>query len=661
MSTQQEIYAAGSKNRPPMLNKENYVSWSSRLLRYAKSKPKEKLIYNSIMHDPHVKRMIPEPGDPDREVPIAETFHEQTDEELTEKEQMMKGSDIRIQEKKAKLFNEWEKFTFTDGESIESYYHQWSQHVTIVHQTKDLHEVDYTQLYDFLKYNQVKYAWENVGNQNGYNAVQNVGNQVVLNAVQNPGVQNVGNQNGLLVVPGIANQNANQNGNGNVVAARAEVRPRRRDVAYLQTQLLIAQKEEAGIQLHAEEFDLMATAGDLDKIEEVNANCILMANLQQASTSRTVRFGNDHIAAILGYGDLQWGNILITKFYFVKGLGHNLFSVGQFCDSDLEWMTTLVIREVHFLRSKYEALEVIKTFLKKIQVLLQAPVIIVRSDNGTEFKNQVLKEYFDEVGISHQSSSVSTPQKNGVIERRNRMLVEAARTMLIFSCAPLFLWVEAIAMAKPDISFLHVFGALCYPKNNREDIRKRGVKGDIGFFIGYSANSFAYRVYNRRTKKIMETINVTFDELSTMAFEQRSSKPGLQSMTSGQISSGLDLTYAPSTITSQKPTERELDLLFEEMYDDYIGGQPSVAPRPAPATLAPQDVDELEPQQHVQHQDNQAPPQPEIVADNVPNAMFDGDVFENPFAPPSTGVVESSSSQYVDPLNMHTFLSTVSA
>ncbi|GKA70095.1 hypothetical protein Tco_0776159, partial [Tanacetum coccineum] len=132
------------------------------------------------------------------------------------------------------------------------------------------------------------------------------------NAVQNLGVQNVRNQNVLIVALGIANQNLNRN--GNVVAAQAEgneirnndnqircynyrglshlarnytVRSRRRDVAYLQTQLLIAQKEEAGIQLQAEEFDLMAAAVDLDEIKEVNANCILMANLQQASTSGT--------------------------------------------------------------------------------------------------------------------------------------------------------------------------------------------------------------------------------------------------------------------------------------------------------------------------------------------------------------------------------------
>ncbi|GJY18307.1 hypothetical protein Tco_0389798 [Tanacetum coccineum] len=97
------------------------------------------------------------------------------------------------------------------------------------------------------------------------------------------GVQNAGNQNGLIVVPGIANQN----GNGNVVAVRAKVKLRRKDAAYLQTQFLIAHKEEAGIQLQAKEFDLMAAKVVLDEIEEVNANCILMANLQQASTSGT--------------------------------------------------------------------------------------------------------------------------------------------------------------------------------------------------------------------------------------------------------------------------------------------------------------------------------------------------------------------------------------
>nr|GFB51329.1 retrovirus-related Pol polyprotein from transposon TNT 1-94 [Tanacetum cinerariifolium] len=141
---------------------------------------------------------------------------------------------------------------------------------------------------------------------------------------------------------------------------------------------------------------------------------------------------------------------------------------------------------------------------------------------------------------------------------------------------------ELINGRKPDILFLYVFGALCYPKNDRKDIGKLGAKGDIGFFIGYSVDSCAYIIYNRRTKKIMESMNVSFDELSAMAFEQRSSKPGLNSMTFGQISSGLDLTYALSTITTQQPSEGDLDLLFEAMYDDYIGGQPLATERIVP-------------------------------------------------------------------------------
>nr|GFB93507.1 putative RNA-directed DNA polymerase [Tanacetum cinerariifolium] len=167
--------------------------------------------------------------------------------------------------------------------------------------------------------------------------------------------------------------------------------------------------------------------------------------------------------------------------------------------------------------------------------------------------------------------------------------------------------------------------------NDREDIGKLGAKDDIGIFIGYSADSCAYRVYNRRTKKIMETMNVSFDELLELAFKQRSSKPGLQSMTSGQISSELDLTYAPSTITKQQPTEGELDLLFEAMYDDYFGGQPSATVENVPPAQEPQDVDELN-----------------------SNDMVDGNTFVNPFATSSSDAAETSSSQNVDPSNMHT-------
>ncbi|GKD76284.1 retrovirus-related pol polyprotein from transposon TNT 1-94 [Tanacetum coccineum] len=505
----------------------------------------------------------------------------------------------------------------------------------------------------------------------------------------------------------------------------------------------------------------------------------------------TVRFGNYHVAVILGFGDLQWGNILITRVYFVEGLRHNLFSFGRFCDSDLEvafrrntcfvrnlegvdllkgnrttnlytinlhemastspiclmaratstksWLWHQRLSHLNFDTINNLAKNDLLTGLPKFKYhkehlcpsckqgkskrashppkpvpnskqrlhLLHMDLcglIRVESINGKryvlvivddysrytwvhfirskdeapeEIKTFLKKKYFNSVSISHQASSVRTPQQNGVVERRNRTLVEAARTMLIFSRAPLFLWAKAIATAcytqncsiihrrfnktpyelingrKPNISFLHLFGALCYPKNDHEDIRKLGAKGDISFFIGYSANSCAYRVYNRRTK-IIETMNVTFDELSAMAFEPSSSKPELQGMNSGQIT----------------------------MHDDYIGGQPSAAPRttlaaqPPPVLQTPmattttadtaptptnsssqainfpntsQDVDELKTQQqHVQHQ-------PATIADNIPNAMFDENTFVNPFATPSTSAAELSSSQYKDPSNMHTF------
>nr|GEX08354.1 putative ribonuclease H-like domain-containing protein [Tanacetum cinerariifolium] len=478
-----------------------------------------------------------------------------------------------------------------------------------------------------------------------------------------------------------------------------------------------------------------------------------------------VLFGNDHVAVILDFGDLQWGNILITRVYFVEGLGYNLFSVGQFCDSDLE---VAFRRNACFVRN-LDRVDLLKgdrsTNLYTInlhEMASASPICLMARTSSTKswlwhqrlshlnfdtindlakndlvsgllkFKYHkehlcpsceqgkskraphppkpvpnsrqrlhllhmdlcgpmriasinVLKEYFDSVGISYQMSSIRTPQQNGVVEHKNRTLVEAARTMLIFSHAPLFLWAEAIATAcftqnrfiihchfnktpyelingrKSDISFLHVFGALCYPKNDREDIGKLGAKGDIGFFIGYSADSCAYRILNRRTKKIMKTMNVSFDELSVMAFEQCSLKPELQS---------------------------ELDLLFEAMYDDYISGQPSATARsvlaakepqvhqtsmtsttiadtaPTPtnsssqATIFPntsEDVDELtSQQQHVQQQGSQAYLQSKIAVDNVSNAMFDANTFVNPFANPSTSAAESSSSQNMDPSNMHT-------
>nr|GFB51991.1 integrase, catalytic region, zinc finger, CCHC-type, peptidase aspartic, catalytic [Tanacetum cinerariifolium] len=310
------------------------------------------------------------------------------------------------------------------------------------------------------------------------------------------------------------------------------------------------------------------------------------------------------------------------RVYFVEGLGHNLFSVGQFCDSDLE---VAFRRNVCFVRN-LEGVDLlsgnytINLYTINLHDMASAsPICLMARASSTkswlwhqrlshlnfDTRNDLAKNDFVtglpkfkyhkehlcplcEQGKSKRASHPPKPVPNSR-QRLHLLHMDLCGPMRI-ACingkrAPLFLWAEAIATAcftqnhsiihrrfnktpyeiindrKPDISFLHVFEALCYPKNDREDIGKLGAKGDIGFFIGYSAYSYAYRIYNQRTKKIMETMN---------------------------ISSGLDLTYAPSTIISQQPTEGELDLLFEAMHDDYIGGQSLAAQRTVTATQAQQ-------------------------------------------------------------------------
>nr|GEW83275.1 RNA helicase, ATP-dependent, SK12/DOB1 protein [Tanacetum cinerariifolium] len=336
---------AGSESRPPMLNKENYIPWSSRLLRYVKSRPNGKLIHNSILNSPSVRKMIPEPGDANRNINITETFHLQTDDELSDKElKQIEADDQAIQtillgllediyaaEKKAKLFNEWERFTSSEGESIESYYHrflklmndlkrnkhfpekiasnlkflnnlqpEWSRHVTIVHQTKDLHTADYTKLYDFLKYNQKEIEADDQAIQtillglpeDIYAAVDSyeTAQEIWLRPEWSRHVTIVHQTKDLHTADYTQlydflkyNQKENQIRNSNLVAARAEGNATGQNG----NQIMCYNCRGIGIQLQAEEYDLMAAAVDLDDIEEVNANCILMANLQQASTSGT--------------------------------------------------------------------------------------------------------------------------------------------------------------------------------------------------------------------------------------------------------------------------------------------------------------------------------------------------------------------------------------
>nr|GFB73221.1 hypothetical protein [Tanacetum cinerariifolium] len=149
---------------------------------------------------------------------------------------------------------------------------------------------------------------------------------------------------------------------------------------------------------------------------------------------------------------------------------------------------------------------------------------------------------------------------------------------------------------QPDLSYFHVFGALCYPTNDGENVGKLQPKADIGIFIGYAPTKNAFCIYNRRTRCIVETIHVDFDELTTMASEHSSSGPALQEMTPGTISLGL--VQKPSSSTSYVPPSRnDWDLLFQPLYDDSTGSPSSTAVdqyAPSPSkSLTPTEIQSL--------------------------------------------------------------------
>ncbi|GJV99032.1 putative ribonuclease H-like domain-containing protein [Tanacetum coccineum] len=236
-----------------------------------------------------------------------------------------------------------------------------------------------------------------------------------------------------------------------------------------------------------------------------------------------------------------------------------------------------------------------------------------RTDNGTEFVNQTLREYYEKVGISHETSIARTPQQNGVVERRNHTLIEAAHTMLIYAKAPLFLWAEAVATAcytqnrfiirlrygkTPyellhdkllGLSFFHVFGALFYLMNDSENLGKLQPKADIGIFIGYAPTKKAFRIYNRCTRRIIETIHVDFYELTVMASEHSRSGPALHEMTPATISLVLVPNPPPST-PFVPPSRTDWDMLFQPLFDKLLNPLPSVD-HPAPEVVAP--IDEV--------------------------------------------------------------------
>ncbi|GKD20608.1 retrovirus-related pol polyprotein from transposon TNT 1-94 [Tanacetum coccineum] len=342
-----------------------------------------------------------------------------------------------------------------------------------------------------------------------------------------------------------------------------------------------------------------------------------------------------------------------------------------------------------FLHTKDDAPDMIINFIFLIrfnrEYARSSPKRVVR--NRTAFKNEKLQKFYEKLGIIHHTSIARTPQQNSVVERRNRTLVKAACIMLIFSKSPEYLWTKAIATPcesftqncsiihkqynktpyelikgrKPNVHYFHVFGSLCYLTNDHDDLGKMKPKADIGIFIGYSKTPRGFRIYNGRTKKIMETIHVKFDELTSMASECNNSGPGFN------CSNFQDSLKDTSSI----PLKEDLDNLFGPLYEEYYATRsPEVSKNFAANTLYNEDtpssslivVEENEDSQIVTSSEGPVSNEPTTLVSNV-NAdesiqedvsSFDRNNFYNPFHTPVFEEAESSST-FPDPSNMHKF------
>nr|GEW95262.1 retrovirus-related Pol polyprotein from transposon TNT 1-94 [Tanacetum cinerariifolium] len=242
------------------------------------------------------------------------------------------------------------------------------------------------------------------------------------------------------------------------------------------------------------------------------------------------------------------------------------------------------------------------------------------------------------------TSTTRTPQQNGVVERlattchsQNRSLIHTRYNKTQY---------DLLRDRKPELKYLHIFGALCYPTKDFEDLRKLQPKADIRIFIGYSPSKKVYRIYNKRTRQTMETMNVQFNEPTQMAFEQHGSGPDLLGLTSRQINSGLVLNQAAST-SAKPPTKNDLDLLFQLMIDEYFKSPSVVSTLISTATLLPPDTARASSSTTIDQEAPSSSTLPNIEAINSPInstnvktnkevAVSDSDTFTNPFAPSNT-------------------------
>ncbi|GJX59642.1 integrase, catalytic region, zinc finger, CCHC-type containing protein [Tanacetum coccineum] len=362
-----------------------------------------------------------------------------------------------------------------------------------------------------------------------------------------------------------------------------------------------------------------------------------------------VKFGNDQIAPILGYGDLIQGNITIKRVYYVEGLNHNLFSVGEFCDADLEfafrkstcYICDLKGNDLHTgSRGTYQYSITLQDTSTPNPICLTAKAsssqawlwhrhishlnfdtinLLSKYDivNGLT-KLKFVKDHLSsscelgkaKQGIEPQTSTARTPEQSRVVERRNRTLVEAAQIMLSAAKVHLFFWAEAISTAgftqnrsliiprhektpyhiindqKPSVKFFHIFGSLFYIVRDGENLDK--MKENV-MHVGYSTQSRAYRVYNKRTRVIVETIHVNFDELPHMALDHVSFDPVPQCSTTAleqaSLSPGPQSQENVPQAAERVTTSNELDLLFSPMFDELLNGTTTVVSKSSAVTV----------------------------------------------------------------------------
>ncbi|GKB18657.1 retrovirus-related pol polyprotein from transposon TNT 1-94 [Tanacetum coccineum] len=331
----------------------------------------------------------------------------------------------------------------------------------------------------------------------------------------------------------------------------------------------------------------------------------------------TLKFGNDQIAPILGYGDLVQGNITIKRVYYVEGLNHNLFSVGQFCDADLEvafWKSTCYICDLkgNDLLTGSRGTDLYSITLQDTSTPNLICLMAKSTSSQAWLWHRHLSHFnFNTVNLLSKYDIVTGLPKLkfvkdhlcsfcelGKAKRKTHFLrskdetpevlidflklvqrglhAQGARTMLSAAKVPLFFWAKEIATTcftqnrslviprhektpyhiingqKPSVKFFHIFGSLCYIVKDGENLNKVKEKGDACIFVGYSTQSRAYRVYNKRPRVIVETIHVNFDKLSQMVLDHVSSDPVPQS----------------KTVTMSN----ELDLLFSPMFDELLNG-----------------------------------------------------------------------------------------